>query len=216
MSTLADVVTRTRHALQDLDAVQAWQDAQITAALDASIMALARQHVWQGLLWLQAQANVATYAVNAQPGTRIVGIKAVLYNGSELRYASEAQLDRLTPSWEMQRTGPKWWTTDNTESPTVIRIHPPPLVTGSAVPIFPADPLPQRWQDNLVLVVAENPQVTIDLAEPLTLLEVFADPVVYETVARLAGGEGEFQALAVSAVAQALAQFFRQRLGMSS
>ena len=143
---------------------------------------------------------------------RIVGVDCCLYNGVELQYATEDRLDRLSPAWELTRTGPKYWSVDSTETPSVLRVHPPPLLTGSSVPIFPMDPLAQRWQENFIVVLSHHPQQTIDAAEEVHLLECYTDAVVWDAVSRLASFEGEWQNLSLSTVAGALAQLVRQRL----
>ena len=146
---------------------------------------------------------------------RIVSVDGCLYDGVELPYATEDRLDRLTPGWELRRTGPKYWSVDSTETPSVLRVHPPPLVTGSSVPVFPMDPLPQRWQENFIVVLSDHPQQTIDAAEEIHLLQAYEDAVVWDAVSRMSSWEGEFQNPSLSTVAGALAQLVRQRLNIS-
>jgi hypothetical protein len=141
----------------------------------------------------------------------VVQVHTVLYNGSELWPMTQERLDRLAPGWERGISSPKYWSLDQQATPTVVQIHPAPLVTGSSVPNFPMNPLAQRWQENLVLVISEAPQDTNDPEEVLHWLDWYADLAVFETAARLAGFPGEWQALSVSQGAQAVADLLRQR-----
>jgi hypothetical protein len=143
----------------------------------------------------------------------VVQVHAVLYNGLELWPMTQEQLDRLTPGWERHATGPKYWSVDQQETPTVVQVHPAPLLTGSSIPTFPMNPLAMPWQENLVCVISEMPQETNDPEEVFHWLDWYADLVVFETASRLAGFPGEWQALSVSQGAGAVAELLRQRGG---
>lgn len=289
MATLADLTTRVQMLLQD-ETGDAWQAAQIRRELDHSLLAYARSHAVQDVVWCQAVQGQTHYPLNAlslhitagkdNSGTagnlltltntltnfttltdpvavgdrirnlhdgstgsitavaatvltcaagfsggmanaittgaryvierpltqhRIVAVHAVLYNGIDLWPMTVDAMDRQAPAWELQATGPRYWSTDQEETPSVIRIHPAPLMTGSSVPIFPMNPLAQRWEENCVLVLSTHPQQSLDGEEIFHCLDWCADVAVWETVARLAGFPGQWQALSLSAGAKALA-----------
>jgi hypothetical protein len=100
---------------------------------------------------------------------------------------------------------------DQAVTPSVVQIHPAPLVTGSSVPTFPMSPLAMPWQENLVLVLSESPEDTLDAEETFHWLDWYADLVVFDTVARLTSFPGEWQALSVSAGCTAVADLYRTR-----
>ena len=145
----------------------------------------------------------------------VLTVHTVLYNGVELWPMSQEQMDRLTPGWEFQASGPKYWSTDQAETPSVVQMHPAPLLTGSDAPSFPMNPLPLRWEDNFVMILSESPEATMDAEEAFPWLDWYADLAVFETVARLTGFPGEWQNLSVSAGAMAIADLYRTR-GMAS
>lgn len=141
---------------------------------------------------------------------RVVAIHAVLYDGTELWRMTPEAMDRLMPRWEQQAIRPKYWSVDRTVTPSVVRIHPPPLLSGSTVPNFPMNPLAQRWEENLVFVVSQHPQQTQDAEEVLHCLVAHEDGLVFETAGRIARMQGQWQNLSVSAGAQAIAALYRK------
>ena len=143
-------------------------------------------------------------------GQRVVTIHAVLYDGLELWRMTPEAMDRLNPQWERHSARPKYWSADRTVTPSVVRIHPAPLHSGSTLPNFPMNPLAQRWEENLVFLVSQHPQQTQDAAEVLHCLAVHEDALVFETAGRLAGQQGQWQNVSVSAGAQALAAVYRK------
>jgi hypothetical protein len=145
--------------------------------------------------------------------TRVVAIHAVLYHGIALWPMTVQGMDALTPGWDTQATGPKYWSVDQMETPTVVRIHPAPLVTGSSVPNFPMNPLPQRWEENLVIVLSEQPQQSQDSAEVAHVLVSQEDLLVYETAARLASFAGEWHNPSLQAGLRALLTVYAQITG---
>ena len=146
----------------------------------------------------------------------VVDIACVLYNGQELFYATEDTLDRLPGGgWEVTATPPttpKYWTVNHTFNPTVLRIVPPPITTGSSIPVIPGVPLPIPWQNNLVVFFHEQPQQSLDESISLQTLDAFEDLVVYETVAALAMEEGDYQDEAVATIARELGSLWRKQL----
>jgi len=304
MNTLSDLTTRIRAVLQDDEALlssgkfPAWQSAEIRSELDQALMTLARRHLFQSLIWVNAIASRSIYPLNEwatqvltgtdnsggtgtiqsvtdttqnfvtsgvsvgdrvrnltdgcrglvtaveatvltclagftggdenafdsgdqyvvehplTPTTRVVSIEAVLYDGQDLYYTEELALDRLRPGWELRHTGPIYWSVDNAQTPTVLRIMPSPVLTGSTVPVFPESPLLQDWRDNLVVVASIHPQESQEPTAALQVLDAYEDALVYDTIARFAGMEGEWQTLGLSTVMQALAQVYSQQLGI--
>lgn len=148
--------------------------------------------------------------------TVLVGIDTVLYNGRELRPATEETLDRLGhgPQWELRTKPPRYWSVDHTDNPTVLRIHPAPVLTGSALPVLPPVPLPLDWKDNLVVYYREVPQSEQEEAALVQVLPVWEDVVAYETAAALAHDEGEGLDEVTSTVFRELSALWKQRLGL--
>lgn len=141
----------------------------------------------------------------------VIGVLAVLYNGVELLPMTPFRLDRLTPGWERMKSGPKYWSVDQAERPSVVQLHPAPLATGSAVPNFPMNPLAMRWEGNLIVICSLHPQQTQDAAELVHLLDWYHDPLVYDAASRLSGFPGQWQALSLSVAFGSVAQAFRQQ-----
>lgn len=143
----------------------------------------------------------------------VTAVLTVLYDGIELEYASRDRLDRLDPGWERRARGPKYWTVDQAETPSVVTIIPPPALTGSSIPQFPMSPLAQRYEENLVLLVSHHTQQTGDGAESLGTLDVCHQGLVYDATARLAGFEGEWQHPSLATACKAMAALWWRLLG---
>ena len=146
----------------------------------------------------------------------VVGIDAVLYNGYELPYVTEATLEkRLGAGWETIKTEPKYWTVDNTLNPTVLKVVPAPRVTGSTIPVIPMVPLPLPWADNFVLFYREHPDIPLSDGVDVPMMEVFQDIAVWKAVQALSDNEGDNQDLSVALVARELAALWMKQLGLS-
>lgn len=141
---------------------------------------------------------------------RVAAIDTVLYDGQELRYATPEALDRLRQDWERRPGMPKYWTTGQGETPTMLMIAPAPIVTGSSIPVFPMAPLAQAWEQNLVVLLRHHPQQTQDAAEIVHVLDVLHPMLVHEAASRLAGFEGEWQHLALQVACGQIAQAYQR------
>ncbi len=142
--------------------------------------------------------------------SRVARIEAVVYDGQELFEATHEQLDRLQPAWEGRELVPKYWLVDQQETPTRLTIVPSPRVTGSSIPLFPMDPFPQRYAENLLVLVRHHPQSTMEANELVHLLDIEHFAVAYEAVARVARFEGEWQHPSLAVTAEGLMALFQQ------
>lgn len=144
----------------------------------------------------------------------VTGVDHLLYNGVNLRHASEEGMDRLRPGWEQATSGiPKRWTTDNAETPTILRVSPAPTATGSSIPVFPGVPLAMPYEYNFVAYVTVEPQGTYDEANPSLWMDAFIDPLVFQTVGELLGHQGDYNNPSVSAAMKELSKLFLKELG---
>ena len=147
--------------------------------------------------------------------TTVVSIDAVLYNGADLRYATEETLERRQgPGWELRQTDPRYWTTQHTSDGTVLQIVPAPRFSGSSTLVVPPAPFPLPWQDNFVIFFREGPQQVLDETTTLAVTEAFEDYLVFATAASLSGEEGPYQDMAVAQTMQGLAQLWAKQLGI--
>ncbi len=143
-----------------------------------------------------------------RPGTglRIDRIETVLYDGQELYAATREQMDRLWPDWETRTGRPKYWLVDQADTPSVVTLVPAPLITGSSIPRFPVDVVPQRYEENLLCLIRRHSQQSLDALETIHLTDAMHLPIIYEAVARLSGFEGEWQNLALHVTSTGMAQ----------
>lgn len=143
---------------------------------------------------LNAPASGDTYLIETPlQQSQVCEVVLVLYDGMRLDYATPDALSNARGRWEARQTGPRYWTVDETTMPSVLHLSPPPLVTGSAAVQIPPFPMATRWEDNLLLFVAENPQQVFDEADDSYLLPCWEDLVCMRTVETLAMMEGDAQ-----------------------
>lgn len=208
--TIKDQIDRIQYMLQDRDA-EAFSRNAILVQHQEEIARLSRRSLWGEILWVNALAGTAQYTLP----TSTVGIRYVLYDEERLDYATEEMLDRLLPGWEDVQDSPRFWTTDS-QSPNVIRIVPPPLRDGSAIPLSPGLPLMQDPNDNLVIFLYEDhADRNNDESDMFSLSECWEDYLVYSTAAAQASKEGDFQQLPLAAALQELSKIFLNSLGVT-
>lgn len=208
--TIKDQIVRIQYLLQDRDA-EAFSRNAILVQHQEEITRLSRRSLWGEILWINALAGTSQYTLP----TSTVGIRLVLYDEEQLDYASEEMLDRLMPGWEGVQDSPHFWSTDS-QSPNVIRIVPPPLRDGSAIPLSSGLPLFQNPVDNIVVFLYEDRAASAgDESDTFPLQDIFEDLLVYETAAVQANKESDYQNIPVAMALRELAKLHRQALGIS-
>ena len=87
------------------------------------------------------------------------------------------------------RGEPAYWTDDN-QGPNVIRISPPPLRSGSMIPVPTFLPMIYDIVDNLVVFTYEDPNLEVTNEDSvIPVLLDWEDVLVYDTVQALASQE---------------------------
>lgn len=211
MTTLADQILRIQDLMQDAEEA-AFTESLILMQHQDVLTGMSRKKIFGEIVWAQAIQGTAQYVL---PATT-VGVRTVLYNESRLDYATEAMLDRWKTGWEYAQGEPRFWTMDK-QSPNVLRIVPPPLRDGSAIPLSPGLPLMQNPADNFIVFLYEDRASQVN--DPLDILpfpDVWEDPLVYATVAALLAREGDYQNLPVATACQNIAALYLQQLGVPS
>jgi hypothetical protein len=184
MTTIAALLDRMNVHLQDEDNSAFLEATKVTQLVEV-VQKLARQEVCGDIQWRQGVTDTAAYAFD----THTVAFAEVLYDARSLRHVGEQSLGRLTRDWERGHAKPQFWT-DDLQAPQTVRLVPQPVLTGSAIPQFPAVPLLGREALNLVAFTWNDPQTD---EETFFLLEVLEDWAVMETVAELVGQVTEHQ-----------------------
>lgn len=209
-ATIKDHIDRIQYLLQDRS-TEAFSRNAILVQHQEEITRLSRRSLWGEILWVNALAGTAQYPLPMST----VGIRLVLYDEERLDYASEEMLDRLLPGWESIQDSPRFYTTDNA-SPNVIRIVPPPLRDGSAIPLSPGLPMMQGPKDNILIFLYEDhADRNNDESDPFSLPECWEDLLVYETTAELASHETDYQNLPLASACRELARLYRNALGVT-
>ena len=211
--TIADQIDRMEYLLQDRAIVgqdKAFDRNFLLTQHKDELSRLARHHVFGNILWINALQGTAQYTL---PATT-THVNMVLYNEKRLDYATEAMLDRWHSGWEDWQGDPQFWTMDN-QSPNTLRIVPPPLRDGSAIPLIPG-PLFQNSQDNFVVFLHEDrAEQADDASDVFPLPDVFEDILVYETTAEITSRETDYQNLPLAQICRELAALYRNAVGIS-
>lgn len=208
-ASISEQIDRIQYLLQDRDA-EAFSRNAILVQHQEEITRLSRRQLWGEILWVNALAGTAQYALP----TSTVGIRLVLYDEERLDYATEEMLDRLLPGWEGRQDSPRFWTTD-AQSPNVIRLVPPPLRDGSAIPLFPGLPMIQDPRDNILIFLYEDRSgYAGDESDAFPLPDIWEDVLAFETAAMMASKESDYQQLPLAMALRELAKVYRQALGI--
>jgi len=204
MAILSDQQTRIQLLLQEGDTSPTRQQ-QLAVAHQEALTQLARLDTFGEIVWRNVVAGTAQYTLPEAT----VEVVLVVYNEQRLDYASETHLDRWHAGWEALAGEPQWYTT-SAQAPTVIRLVPQPVRTGSAVPALPPVPLIGSLVDNLVVFV------TLDVADGITdatdvipCRDAYLDWLVYETTRALASREVDTQNLPLAALCTQLAGLYQ-------
>ena len=212
-ATIAEQILRIRDVLQDQETEtdeEAFSPSIILMQHQDILTSLSRKKLFGEVLWIQAVQGTAQYTLS----TTTVGVRMVLYNEGRLDYATEAMLDRWKAGWEYVQGEPQFWTMDK-QSPNVIRLVPPPLRSGSSVPLIPPLPMILDPVDNLVVFLYEDrASQANDTSDTLPVPDVWEDPLVYDTVAALLSRETDYQNLPVANACRVIAQLYLQQLGV--
>jgi hypothetical protein len=183
MTTFADQEARIAALLQDLDASPTAQSKRILQHQE-ELSRLARDKHFPQIVWFQALSRQALYDLP----DNTVDVCHVLYNQKVLRYVTERTLDYSgnLRSWEANTGEPTYWTDDN-QGPNIIRIIPPPLRDGSAIPSLTFLPMYQDLRDNLCVFTYEDPALDVtNTNSTLPTLLDWEDVLVFQTVQALA------------------------------
>lgn len=209
--TIKDQLDRIQYLLQENTTTDTTRRSIINTQHQDEGTRLSRRQLWGEVVWLQGLAGTAHYALP----TSTIGVRCVLYNETILHCASEEMLDSLTPGWEDVQDEPQFWTMDN-QSPNVIRLIPPPLLDGSAIPVSPGLPMMQDPVNNLLVFLYEDRAVyAIDESNDFPLPDVWEDVLVYETAAELASRESETQNFPLALALRELGRAYLQALGVT-
>jgi hypothetical protein len=146
----------------------------------------------------------------------VTAVQTVIYDGRELLWVDEAQIDRLMPGLMLRVSEPVYWSTDNQTRPTVIRLYPPPRVGGDSHTICQSCPLLFDWRRNLLIFLTEQPQGARAPKSRLRVPEYLEAPLAYRTASELLMREGDSQNLPVSVAFGAVAGAFYSALGVST
>lgn len=209
--TITDQIDRIEYILQDRASAgqeKAFHRNIIITQHADEVTRLARHDLWGNVLWINALAGTGQYALQSTT----TAITLVLYNENRLDFTTEDMLDHWHPGWETWVGEPQFWLVDN-QSPNVMRIIPPPLRDGSAIPVIPG-PLFQNPIDNLLVFCYEDRSESVgDESDTFPMPDVWEDMLVYETTAELASRETDYQNLPLASACHALAKLYWNALG---
>ena len=202
---------RIQYLLQENDTTDVNRRSIINTQHQDETTRLSRRQLWGEVVWLQGLAGTAQYTLP----TSTIAIRLVLYDERMIAYASEEMLDSLDPGWEATANEPQFWTTDN-QNPNVIRLVPPPLRDGSAIPLSPGLPVMQAPAQNLLIFLYEDRAgYALNESNDFPLPDVWEDVLVYEAAAELASRESETQNFPLAVALRALSKVYLQALGVT-
>jgi len=211
MTTVADMITRVHDVLQDPDG-QSWSSDRAKTQMQDEMTRLSRRGLWGEITWLQGVANQSLYTLPSDT----VEISHVLYNERMLRFATEDMLDRKSAAWEFQERDPVYWTSDN-QTPNVLRLVPAPLISGSAVPVFPPYPMINNPEDNLIVFHSIDMRSRVDdEVDTFPIHAMWEDVMTYLAAYHLAQEEGAYQNLPVSTTMREMGTLWLKQLGVAS
>jgi hypothetical protein len=209
MTTFADQQIRIAALLQDTNVSTAVQGKYILQHQE-ELSRLARQKHFSQIVWFQGIAGQSLYPLP----DNTVEVCHVLYNQHVLRYVTEQTLDYSgnLRSWEANTGEPTYWTDDN-QGPNIIRVIPPPLRDGSAVPSLTFLPMYQDLRDNLCVFTYEDPALEVtNVNSSLPTLLDWEDVLVFNTVSFFAQYEQVDQNLPLAQNCMKLVEMWQQFL----
>lgn len=145
----------------------------------------------------------------------VTAIDFVLYDGTRLDGASERLRDVTVRQWERKQIGPRYFTVDNLETPSILRITPPPLTNGSSTLSFLPGPFLLPWEGNFLVFAQMRPALGTDENGTTAMLPHWEDLMIWRSIEHLAGVEGDYQDRPLAQAARQMAQLLGGPLGVA-